>query len=239
MTFNHTTMKKFLFTTILALIISLSGRANEVATMSDATTANTEDFDSHFGTMWDISVAKKLGPVRLSLQQSVFTIDTYMERAMTIAGIDTEIIPTYLKVTALGFYLYHRGDAGNYRHLLRYHVGLNGAVPFQPLNLTWGARYESTYVVGNSTPTNKLRTRVRLVGNIPNSKFAPFLGGEHFLQLNGTSAGHTERIWIDLGVTYKIDKNNTVEFLIREENRQLATPQQWNTNIGFAYKIAL
>lgn len=231
-------MKKILLTTLFLLAMTLCSSANPVAT-AETTEPATEAFDTHFGTMWDLSIGKKLGIVRLSLQQSVFTIDTSMERAMTIFGVDTEIIPTYLKVTALGFYLYHRGDAGNYRHLLRYHAGLNGAVPFKPLNLTWGARYESTYIVGNSTPVNKLRTRIRLVGNIPNSKFAPFLGGEHFLQLNGTSAGYTERIWIDLGVTYKIDKNNTVEFLIREENRQLATPQQWNTNIGFAYKVNL
>ncbi|MBR4070775.1 MAG: DUF2490 domain-containing protein [Bacteroidaceae bacterium] len=231
-------MKKILLTALFLLAMTLCSSANPVAT-AETTEPSTEAFDTHFGTMWDLSIGKKLGIVRLSLQQSVFTIDTSMERAMTIFGVDTEIIPTYLKVTALGFYLYHRGDAGNYRHLLRYHAGLNGAVPFKPLNLTWGARYESTYIVGNSTPVNKLRTRIRLVGNIPNSKFAPFLGSEHFLQLNGTSAGYTERIWIDLGVTYKIDKNNTVEFLIREENRQLATPQQWNTNIGFAYKVNL
>lgn len=232
-------MKKNLFITLFLFTIALCSSANTVANTSESAETATEAFDTHIGTMWDLSIGKKLGIVRLSLQQSVFTIDTSMERAMTIVGVDTEIIPTYLKVTALGFYLYHRGDAGNYRHLLRYHAGLNGAVPFKPLNLTWGARYESTYIAGNSTPTNKLRTRIRLVGNITNSKFAPFIGSEHFLQLNGTSAGHTERIWIDLGVTYKIDKNNAVEFLIREENRQLATPQQWNTNIGFAYKVNL
>ena len=231
-------MKKFLLGTLFLLTTAICSSANNVTT--NTSTDNAADaIDTHIGTMWDISAGKKLGPVRLSLQQSVFTIDTSMERAMTILGVDTEVIPTYLKVTALGFYLYHRSDAGQYRNLLRYHIGLNGAVPFTPLTLTWGARYESTYVVGNATPTNKLRTRIRLSGNIPNSKFSPFVGSEHFLQLNGTSAGHTERIWIDLGVTYKIDKNNSVEFLIREENRQLCTPQQWNTNIGFAYKINL
>ena len=231
-------MKKILLSTILLLSMALSNSAY-AQTSSETNTTDTEAFDTHIGTMWDLSVGKKLGPVRLMLQQSVFTIDTYMERAMTIFGGDVEVIPTYLKVTALGFYLYHRSDAGQYRNLLRYHAGLNGAVPFKPLTLTWGARFESTYIVGNNTPVDKLRTRLRASANIPNSKFSPFIGAEHFLQLNGTSAGKTERIWIDLGVTYKIDKNNSIEFLVREENRQLATPQQWNTNIGFAYKVNL
>lgn len=231
-------MKKLLFTTLLFLSMTLYSSATDVAS-SEPVENTTEAIDTHIGTMWDISVGKKLGPARLMLQQSVFTIDTSLERAMTIFGTDVDVIPTYLKVTVLGFYLYHRADNGVYRNLLRYHAGLNGAVPFKPVTLTWGARFESTYVVGNNTPVNKLRTRLRLSGNIPNSKFSPYIGAEHFLQLNGTSAGHTERIWIDLGVTYKIDKNNSVELLIREENRQLCTPQQWNTNIGFAYKINL
>ena len=233
-------MKKIISTTLLLLSMALCSSANGVATTAtESAEAATNAFDTHIGTMWDLSIGKKMGPVRLMLQQSVFTIDTYMERAMTIFGGDGEVIPTYLKVTALGFYLYHRSDAGQYRNLLRYHAGLNGAVPFKPLTLTWGARFESTYIVGNNTPVDKLRTRLRASANIPNSKFSPFIGAEHFLQLNGTSAGNTERIWIDLGVTYKIDKNNSIEFLVREENRQLATPQQWNTNIGFAYKVNL
>lgn len=231
-------MKKILLSTILLLSMALCNSAY-AQTSSETNTTDTEAFDTHIGTMWDLSVGKKLGPVRLMLQQSVFTIDTHMERAMTIFGGDVDIIPTYLKATALGFYLYHRSDAGQYRNLLRYHAGLNGAVPFKPLTLAWGARFESTYIVGNNTPVDKLRTRLRASANIPNSKFSPFIGAEHFLQLNGTSAGNTERIWIDLGVTYKIDKNNSIEFLVREENRQLATPQQWNTNIGFAYKVNL
>ena len=231
-------MKKILLSTILLLSMALCNSAS-AQTSSETNTTDTEAFDTHIGTMWDLSVGKKLGPVRLMLQQSVFTIDTHMERAMTIFGGDVDIIPTYLKATALGFYLYHRSDAGQYRNLLRYHAGLNGAVPIEYLTLAWGARYESTYIVGNKIPVDKFRTRLRVSGNIPNSKFSPFIGAEHFLQVNGDYAGDTERVWIDLGVTYKIDKHNSVEFLARAENRQLATPQQWNANFGFAYKISL
>lgn len=232
-------MKKILLSAILLLSMALCNSAYAQTSSSETNTTDTEAFDTHIGTMWDLSVGKKLGPVRLMLQQSVFTIDTYMERAMTIFGGDVDIIPTYLKATALGFYLYHRSDAGQYRNLLRYHAGLNGAVPIEYLTLAWGARYESTYIVGNKTPVDKFRTRLRVSGNIPNSKFSPFIGAEHFLQVNGDYAGNTERVWIDLGVTYKIDKHNSVEFLARAENRQLATPQQWNANFGFAYKISL
>ena len=231
-------MKKILFSTLLLLSMALCNSAY-AQTTTDTPDPDTVAFDTHIGTMWDLSVGKKLGPVRLMLQQSVFTIDTNMERAMTIFGGDVDIIPTYLKVTALGFYLYHRSDAGQYRNLLRYHLGLNGAAPSQYFTFSWGARYESTYIVGNKTPVDKFRARVRFSGNIPNSKFSPFIGAEHFLQVNGDSAGETERVWIDLGVTYKIDKHNSVEFLARAENRQLCTPQQWNANFGFAYKINL
>ena len=231
-------MKKLLFTTFL-LLSALCSYANEIASETTDAATDVPECESHFSTMWDIALAKKLGIVGLSLQQSVFTIDTSLERAMTIAGVNVDIIPTYLRVSVLGFYLYHRADNGVYRHLLRYHAGFNGSVPFNYVDLTWAARLESTYVVGNATPSNKLRTRIRAVGKIPESKFSPFIGVEHFLQLNTANAGHTERMWFDVGVTYKIDKNNSVEFLIREENRQLITPIQWNTNIGFTYKITL
>ncbi|MBR5843824.1 MAG: DUF2490 domain-containing protein [Bacteroidaceae bacterium] len=232
-------MKKILFSTLLLLSMALCNSAYAQATEAETPDTDTEAFDTHIGTMWDLSVGKKLGPVRLMLQQSVFTIDTYMERAMTIFGGDVDIIPTYLKATALGFYLYHRSDAGQYRNLLRYHAGLNGAVPTEYITLSWAARYESTYIVGNSTPVDKFRTRLRMAVNIPNSKFSPFFGAEHFLQVNGEDSGETERVWIDLGLTYKIDKHNSVELLARAENRQLCTPQQWNANFGFAYKISL
>lgn len=231
-------MKKHLLTTILFLS-ALCAYAGETAIETVDAATDVTECDSHFSTMWDIALAKKLGPVGLSLQQSVFTIDTSLERAMTIAGVNVDIIPTYLRVAVLGFYLYHRADNGNYRHLLRYHAGLNGTVPLSPIDLTWAARLESTYVVGNDTPSNKLRTRIRAVGKIPQSKFSPFIGFEHFLQLNTANAGRTERMWFDIGVSYRIDKNNSVEFLIREENRQIITPVQWNTNIGFTYKITL
>ena len=88
-------------------------------------------------------------------------------------------------------------------------------------------------------PINKVRGRVRLVGNIPDSKFQPFLGSEVFLCVNNANAGKVERVWIDAGVTYNIDKNNKIELTIREENLMLTTPIQWNTHIGVAYKIVL
>ena len=71
------------------------------------------------------------------------------------------------------------------------------------------------------------------------SKFQPFIGSEFFLILNKANAGRGERLWYDIGVTYVIDKNNKIEFLVREEQLMLTTPKQWNTNIGFAYKVTL
>lgn len=237
-------MKKHIITSLLLLVATLCASANdamETIEMSELNTSENESpkYVSHIGTMWDLSIGKDWGFMRATVQQSVFTIDTELERTMSILSLDAPIIPTYLRVNALGFYLYYRMGQGNYRHLLRYHAGLSGSVPLRPLNITWATRYESTYVLGNDGPTNKFRARLRLVSKIPNSKIQPFIGSEFFLVLNNKNAGRGERIWYDIGVSYTIDKNNKIEFLVREEQMILTTPRQWNTNIGFAYKISL
>lgn len=231
-------MKRIFLTLILFLTV-LCCRANEgVNTASEMNTSEApQKYAYHIGTMWDVSVSKDWGFLRATLQQSVFTIDTELERAMTFLSFDAPIIKNYLRGNALGFYLYYRMGQGNYRHLLRYHLGLSGSVPFDYLTLSWAERFESTYVLGNDGPTNKLRTRVRLAAKIPNSKVQPFIGSEFFLVVNKANAGRGERLWYDVGITYTIDKNNKVEFLIREEQLMLTTPKQWNTNIGVAYKI--
>ena len=66
-------MKKILFSTLLLLSMALCNSAY-AQTTTETPTTDIEEFDTHIGTMWDISVGKKLGPVRLMLQQSVFTI---------------------------------------------------------------------------------------------------------------------------------------------------------------------
>ncbi len=230
-------MKKTTLTLLMLLTCVLWGHASETTETTTDIAESTPQYAYHIGTMWDISVGKDWGFVRTTLQQSVFTIDTEMERAMSILSLDFPVIKRYLHVNALGFYLYYRMGPGDYRNLLRYHAGLSGTVPTRYINFTWAERFESTYVLGTAVPTNKLRTRVRLVGNIPDSKFQPFIGSEFFLVLNKVNAGRGERLWYDIGVTYNIDKNNKVELLLREEQLMLTTPRQWNTNIGFAYKI--
>lgn len=232
-------MKKNILTSILLLLCFFTGYAQEATNSTGETVEDTPRYANHIGTMWDLSISKNWGFMTTGIQQSVFTIDTEMERAMSILSFDVPIISRYLHFNALGFYLYYRMSQGDYRHMLRYHAGLSGAVPTRYINFTWAGRYESTYILGNESPINKLRARVRIVGNIPNSKFQPFIGSEFFLVLNNANAGRGERLWYDIGVTYNIDKNNKVEFLIREEQMMLTTPLQWNTNIGFAYKVTL
>lgn len=223
---------------MILLCATLQGMAQETPTATEPATPASE---AHIGTMWDLSLTKNFGIVSTTLQQSVFTIDTSLERAMSILVVNTQLVPTYLNLNVLGFYLYYRMSENNYNHLLRYHLGLSGAAPMgKPLTFTWSSRFESTYIVGgNGIPINKFRARVRFVGNIPQSKFQPFLGSELFLKLNNPNAGHAERVWIDAGVTYNIDKNNKIEFLIREEHLMLTSPVQWNTHIGVAYKVTI
>lgn len=233
-------MKKFILVSILLSTVAIYCKAAEAETSEQQSSP-----EYHIGTMWDLSLTKDWKVVRTTVQQSIFTIDTELERAMSILSVDAPIISNHLRVNALGFYLYYRIAPGQYRHLLRYHAGLSGATPLFKtgkgggITFTWAERFESTYTVGNEVPTNKLRTRIRFVGNIPDSKFQPFIGSEFFLMLNKQNAGCGERLWYDIGVTYTINKNNKIEFLVREEQLMLKTPRQWNTNIGFAYKVTL
>lgn len=233
-------MKKRILTTLLLVTVVLCSKAADTESSEQQLSP-----EYHIGTMWDLSLTKDWKVVKATVQQSIFTIDTELERAMSILSLDVPIVSSHLRFNGLGFYLYYRMAPGQYSHLLRYHAGFSGATPlFKTANgggitFTWAERFESTYVLGTEVPTNKLRTRVRFVGNIPNSKFQPFIGSEFFLMLNKMNAGRGERLWYDLGVTYVIDKNNKVEFLVREEQLMLTTPRQWNTNIGVAYKVTI
>lgn len=233
-------MKKLFLTSILLLTAIFCSKATQ-----SETTEQPMSPEYHIGTMWDLSLTKDWKVIRAMVQQSVFTIDTEMERAMSIVSLDVPIISNHLRVNALGFYLYYRTAPGQYSHLLRYHAGLSGSVPLFTtakgggITMAWSERFESTYVVGKEVPTNKSRTRLRFSGIIPNSKFQPFIAAEFYLLLNKQNAGRGERLWYDIGVTYNIDKNNKIEFLIREEQIMITTPRQWNTNIGFAYKVTL
>ncbi len=220
---------------ILPILFTLCGLANINATPLETPAAT----DYQIGTMWNVAANKQLGRFNLMLQQSVFTLDTSLERAMTIVGCTFNIIPQYLRVQVLGIYLYHQGDDDCYYNRWRYHAGINGAVPINAFSLSWATRLESTYTIGSDINVNKLRSKMQCAYKIPETKFQPFIGIENFLMLNTANSGQTDRMWYDIGFNYFIDKNNSIEFLIREENRIISSPKEWNTHISFTYKIVL
>lgn len=173
------------------------------------------------------------------LQGSIFTLGTQLERAMTIGKVEADILPQYLRFQFLGYYFYHLSTGNQYYHKLRYHLGLGGDLYFYPAGLSWSVRYESTYTLTKSSPYNRLRPRVRCNFYIKSSAWQPFAEIEFFWALNGQNQGRADRMWYNAGVSYAINKSNKVEFKIREEQMWLSTPKQWNTYIGFAYKVTL
>lgn len=194
---------------------------------------------SRVGTIWDISVAKKVKRVNMSLQGSIYTLGTSLERAMTIATTQIDLIPRYLRLQILGYYFYHLGTGSQYNHKLRYHAGLGGTIPLSPANLTWATRYESTYTLPKNVPYNRWRTKIRSNFQTRASAWQPFAEVEFFLALNGKNAGRADRLWYNAGISYAIDPHNKIELKAREEQTLLSAPRQWNTFICFAYKIAL
>ena len=194
---------------------------------------------SRVGTIWDVSIAKKVKRVNISLQGSIYTLGNSLERAMTIAMADIDLMPQYLRLQILGYYFYHLGTGNQYNHKLRYHIGLGGSIPINPATLTWSTRYESTYTLPKTIPYNRWRTKARSNFKIGSSAWQPFAEVEFFLGLNGKYAGKADRLWYNAGVSYSINPHNKVEFKVREEQTLLTVPKQWNTFIGFAYKIAL
>lgn len=209
------------------------------AVHAEATTATPADPPARLGSIIDLSVSKRWGRTNFLLQESIYTLGTQLERAMTIGKVEVDIMPQYLKFQFLGYYFYHLSSGNQYYHKLRYHLGLGGDLYFHPTSLSWSVHYESTYTLTKSTPYNRLRPRVRCNFNINSSAWKPFAEVEFFWALNGKNKGRADRMWYNAGVSYAINKGNKVEFKIREEQMWLSTPKQWNTYICFAYKVSL
>ncbi len=202
--------------------------------------ARAHEYESEIGTMWYISVSKQVKRFNFSVQQHVWTLSDHYERYMSIAGISYTLVPKYVKLNALYYYINQQPASKEVffnRH--RYQVGATFSYPIQNLSLTLSSRFESTYTIGLENPVNKWRNRLLFNYNIPNSRWTPFIQADLFLFTNGAKAWDMERVWYDAGVECRIDRKNSIEFRVREEHRITKTPQQWNTHFSLGYKLKL
>lgn len=225
-------MKRLLSVLLVSMLLIPAAHA-------EATPSTPIDPPCRVGSIIDLSASKRWGRVNVMLQGSIFTLGTQLERAMTIGKVEADIIPQYLRFQFLGYYFYHLSSGNQYYHKLRYHLGVGGDLYYHPTSLSWSVRYESTYTLTKSTPYNRLRPRIRCNFYINSSAWQPFAEVEFFWAFNGKNQGRADRMWYNAGVSYAINRSNKVEFKIREEQTWLTTPKQWNTFIGFAYKVTL
>lgn len=203
------------------------------------THVSAREYSSEVGTMWNFTLSKQIDRVNLQLQQNVWTLGRYYERYMSIVAVSYTVVPKYIKLNALYYYMNQQTPPGTYNNRNRYHVGATFSCPVDRLSISLNSRFESTYTVGTAQPLNKWRNKLLFSYAIPNSRWTPFFHTDIFLLLNGSKSGNLDRVWYDAGVEYRIDPKNSIECKVREEHLINKTPQQLNTFISFAYKLKL
>ncbi len=219
-------IKSLLFIVAMLLFVAPTTRANECET--------------EIGTMWYAIISKQVNRFNFQVQQHVWTMSDHYERYMTIAQVSYTLVPKYVKVNALYYYINQQPTSiKKFFNRHRYQVGASFTYPIQNFSMSLNSRFESTYTIGVDKPVNKWRNRLLFNYNIPNSRWMPFIHADLFLMTNGANAWNMERVWYDAGVEYRIDKMNTIELRVREEHRITKSSQQWNTIFGLAYKLKL
>ncbi len=218
--------KSILFIVALLLFVTPPAHANE--------------YETEIGSMWYVSVSKQVKRFNFMTQQHLWTMSDHYERYMGLYQISYTLVPKYIKVNALYYYMNHQpGTEAISFNRHRYQVGATFSCPIQDFSMLLNSRFESTYTIGADTPANKWRNRFTFNYNIPNSRWMPFIHVDLFLMTNGANAWNMERMWYDVGVECRIDKKNTIEFKVREEHRITKSPQQWNTLFSLGYKLKL
>ncbi len=196
-----------------------------------------------FGNMFNFTISKQVTPrFGAHIQQNIWTNSNFgkYERYMPIVAIDYAVWKSHLKLNALYYYMNQRTADGSYKNRNRYQLGFTALQSAKRIDISWASRFESTYTRGVSEPNNKWRNRIKLSYIISkDSSWKPFLYADLFLLCNGTKQGKLERVWYDAGVEYRIDKHNSAEIKIREEQLITTSPRQLNTMISFSYKIKL
>ena len=215
-------MKRFFHKSSIIILLFLSGCSSTVI---------AREYSSEVGTMWGFTLSKQIDRVNLQLQQNVWTLGKYYERYMPIFTVSYTVIPKYLKLNVLYYYMNQQTPPGTYKNRHRYHLGATFSYPVSHWSLSLSSRFESTYTIGDKHPLNKWRNKFMFSYAIPNSRWTPFFHADLFLLLNG--------VWYDAGVEYRIDRKNSIECKVREEHLMSKAPQQLNTLFSLGYKLKL
>ena len=155
---------------------------------------------------------------------------TRMERYMVGANAKTSIIKKHLFFDTYYYYRY-RNVGGNSEHTQRIQFGLSGGYSLPKVKFSAVSKMEANFVsISGNDPFNIYFWRNRLAVNgilKNNDKVSPFCAIEVFNQMNwreefNRERGYenkkgVERLWIDLGVDYKINKTFLMTFTIREQ----------------------
>ncbi len=223
-------MNRFILKPLLLIALFLS------STLQPALAAEHND---EVGTMWNFTISKQVKRFNFQLQQNLWTMGDRYERYMPIAIVSYNVVPKYVKLNALYYYMNHQSSAGNYSDKHRYQVGATFSYPIKQFGLSLNSRFESTYTMGVEKPSNKWRNKFLFSYAIPNSNWMPFVHVDIFLFVNGKRSGEFDRLWYDAGVEYKINAKNAIEFKIREEQLLTKNPQLLNTVFSLGYKLKL
>ena len=182
---------------------------------------------------------------------------THMERYMVGANFKTALIKKHLYFEALYYYRY-RNRSGHSENTHRYQFGLSGVFSLPRVKLSGVSKMESNHVfISANDPFNIYFWRNKLAINgilKNNNRISPFGSIEVFNQLNwredfNKMRGYTnqkgvERIWIDLGVDYKINKNFILTFSVKEQiifnlSSSSNKPYKYSTMLGIGCLINL
>lgn len=175
---------------------------------------------------------------------------TRMERYMIGANFKTSIIKKHLFFDVYYYYRY-RNINGHSENTQRIQFGFSGGYTLPRVKFSGVSKMESNFVVISANDPFNIyfwRNRLAINGILKNNdKVSPFCAVEVFNQLNwreefNRERGYenkkgVERLWIDLGVDYKINKTFLMTFTIREQIALFS--QRYSTMFGVGCVINL
>lgn len=204
-------MNKFLKIAIISIVL-----------LSVSKPAKSENVD--YGGIISFNISKSFNDYFTFIYNQEIWFDnnfTNLERFSPYAIFRTSLIKKYLNFDAIYCYIYMPKVDLDTRYVHRYQLGLSGGYRWG--NFSWNAysRFETNFVKagmdGDFSPIQSWRNKLFLNWHIKEEcKWTPYVAAELFNAMANPSLKGLDKVWVDIGTTYAVNKRLTLNMYMRE-----------------------
>lgn len=202
--------------------------------------AQTTDFGLVVGAGYSGKIVKGLG---YSVEGEVKTCNNFIgfNRFKADAGIDYSFLKKRLKVGAeFDYILKNQEDFLENRY--RVSGVLTYAERIKNFKISYRAKFQSTFFDDNHSynkfnPKNYIRNRLQIEYKFFSKPISIYASTEFFLRLYKYDARFIDNWRTIVGVTYRIDKNNSIDFYLRADNEVQVKNRANEFYLGVGYNF--